>query len=845
MNRPLSFFQTQALAVRFARRDFQGRSGGFWLLVAGLAFAITAFALVGSIADAVLDGVRGGARQAVGGDLALRLFHRPASSEEKTHLKTLGKVSEIAELRPLVQRSDGSRPTLVELKAVDPTYPLLGELRLNPPTSKETAFDLENGFFGAAAAPALLKALGLQVGDIARLGTIDIQIRTVIVSEPDKSLAAFSLGPRLMISRTALDQSGLSEAGGPSYYYSRVLLDAPDKAEAAIAEIEVRFPHAGWRIVNAADGVPGIERMAEIGRSLLILIGLSVLLICGIGVSGGVSAHLTRKTKTIAILKSNGAPRGLISSIYLWQVLFAALLALIIGLIAGAALQQAAMGLAAPYLPFEWQPGLQPLALAVAGAFGLLTALLFAIWPLDRACSTPAQKLFKHQMKPQRDRHTWKAVAIMVLAAGLIGALVMTATAMPLFALIFGGGVALAVLAFLGLGKGVGWLAHRIHFKNRPVLRIAIANIGRPGAPTGSMIMALGLTLTLLVAILTLDRHAGAHLRETLPAQTPDLVFLNIAPEESDAFAETIAVLPGVQRFETAPFLHGRLTAVKDTPVRDWGVPKDISWVVRGDRGLSWRAQPTDKGQIVTGEWWPKDYRGPLQASLDVKVAERLRVTVGDRITLNILGHPTNVTIANLRAVDWTRLELDFPILLSPPPTPIPHSRVAALWATPNSLEAIEKTAQTAFPLSPFIRVPAVLTKMEGLIDGLTTALVMASTATVSAAFFVLAGSLSAGYRRRVKEMALLKVVGARPKQIALSCMLEMLLIALAAAIPSALLGTGAAYGVVAKLMPGGWTFFPEVSVLLILGTGASMAAIGYLLLKRQLNRQIASLRHF
>jgi len=845
VNRPLPFFRTQALAVRFARRDFQGRSGGFWLLVAGLAFAITAFALVGSIADAVLDGVRSSARQAVGGDLALRLFHRPASPEERTYLKGLGQVSEIAELRPLVQRPDGSRPTLVELKAVDRAYPLLGELKLNPPTPSETVFSQQNGLFGAAAAPALLETLGLQVGDQAKLGNITIQIRTLIANEPDKSLAAFSLGPRLMVSRAALDQSGLTEAGGPSYYYSRVVLDSPDKAETVIAGIEAHFPHAGWRIVNAADGVPGIERMAEIGRSLLILIGLSVLLICGIGVSGGVSAHLTRKTKTIAILKSNGAPRGLISAIYLWQVLFAALLALVIGLAAGTALQQAAMGLAAPYLPFEWEPGLQPLALAVAGAFGLLTALLFAIWPLDRACSTPAQKLFKHQMKPQRDRHTWKAVAVMLLASGLIGLLVMAATAMPLFALIFGVGVALAVLIFLGLGKGVGWLAHRIHLKNRPVLRIAIANIGRPGAPTGSMIMALGLTLTLLVAILTLDRHAGAHLRKTLPAQTPALVFLNIAPNESEAFAEAITALPGVERFETAPFLHGRLTAVKDTPVGDWGVPKDISWVVRGDRGLSWRAEPTDKGRIVAGEWWPEDYHGPLRASLDAKVAERLRVTIGDQLTLNILGQPTEVTIANLRVVDWTRLELDFPILLSPPPELIPHSRVAAVWATPNSLEAIEKTAQTAFPLSPFIRVPAILEKMEGLIDGLTTALVTASAATVSAAFFVLAGSLSAGYRRRVKEMALLKVVGARPKEIALACMLEMLLIALAAAGPAALLGTGAAYGVVSKLMPGGWTFFPEVSVLLVLGTGASMAAVGYLLLKRQLNRQIASLRHF
>lgn len=845
MGSKLSFIQTQSLALKFARRDFQGRSGGFWLLVAGLAFAITAFALVGSIADAVLDGVRGSARLSVGGDLALRLFHRPANPQERAHLASMGKISEIGELRPLVSKANGGPSVLVELKAVDQAYPLLGKMNLSPSHPLQTLLNLQNNHFGAVAEPALLDRLSASVGDMVQLGKITIQIRATIVSEPDKSLAAFALGPRLMISRSALEQTGLAEKGGPSYWYSRVLLAHPEKAETAIAEIEKQFPNAGWRIVNAADGVPGIERMAEIGRSMLILVGLSVLLICGIGVSGGVSAHLTRKTKTIAILKSNGASRGLISSIYLWQVLFATFLALIIGLGIGAGLHLLVMKAAAPMLPFAWEPKIQAVALVGAGSFGLLTALLFAIWPLDRACSTPAQKLFKHQMKPMRDRHTWKAILAMVFAAGLIGALVMTATAMPIFAVAFSLAVAIAVIAFLGLGKAVGWIAHRIHLENRPILRIAIANIGRPGAPTGSMIMALGLTLTLLVALLTIDRHAGKHLRDILPSQVPDLVFLNIEPDKIDAFASMLNKTPGVSRLEQVPFLHGRLTAVKNTPVRDWGVPKDISWVVRGDRGLSWSAKPAANGTLTAGKWWPETYRGPLLASLDAKVAERLRVSLGDTLTLNILGEPRQVTIANLRAVDWTRLELDFPIILSPPAKPIPHTRVAALWGGQGQLSAIEKTARETFPLAPFIRIPNVIKKISRLIDDVAATLVMASATTVAAASFVLMGSLSAGYRRRVKEMALLKVVGARPKEIALACTLEMVLIALAAAGLASILGTGAAYGVVAKIMPGSWTFFPEVSGLLTAGTVTAMAGIGYLLLRRQLYKQIAHLRHF
>ena len=840
-----SFFKTQALALKLARRDFQGRSGGFWLLVTGLAFAITAFALVDSIANSVLDGVRGSARQAVGGDLALRLFHRPASPTERTYLETLGAVSEIAELRPLASKTAEARKVLVELKAVDRTYPLVGAMKLNPRQPLDKALAFTEGRFGAVAAPALLKKLNATVGDTVQLGNITVDIRAVIRSEPDKSLAAFALGPRLMISRQALTETGLATAGGPVYYYNRVELATPEKADAVIEAIEQRFPDAGWRIVNAADGVPGIERMAAIGRSLLILIGLSILLICGIGVAGGVQAHLIRKTKTIAILKSTGASRGMISSIYLWQVLFALTLAAIIGCLLGAGLHQGAMIAVAPHLPFDWTPQVEWTALGTAVLFGLLTAVLFAVWPLDRACSTPPQKLFKHQMKPQRTRHTFKAVAIMAVAATAIGLLVMVATATPLFAIIFSGAVGIAVLAFFGLGRAVGWLARRIHLPNHPVLRIAVSNIGRPGAPTGSMIMTLGLTLTLLVALLTLDRHAGSHLADTLPRHVPDLAFLNIQPEEIASFTETLSAQPGVTRLEDAPFVHGRLTAVNGTPVSQWGVPKDISWVLRGDRGLSWRNTPSPKGRLVAGKWWGKDEQGALLASLDAKVADRLRVGLGDTLTLNIMGRPYEATIVNLRAIDWTRLELDFPILLSTPPHPIAHTRVAALWGEADHLAAIENTAATLFPLAPFIRVPEVVGQLTDLAGNIASALVAVSASTVGAAFFVLAGALSAGYRRRVKEMALLKVIGARPKQIALACTLEMAIVAFAATLLASLLGTGAAYGIVAKLLPGSWAFSLSIPGLLTLGTVATMGLIGYFLLRRKLYRQTVDLRRF
>lgn len=825
--------RTLAIALTLARRDLRGGLGSFWILLLGIALGVAAVAAVGSVAGAVLDGVRAGARDSIGGDVTLRLFHHPATPEQAAFLAAAGRHSETAELRPQARRLDGTAAALVELKAVDAAYPLYGAVTLQPPQAVPTALE-RKASWGAAVDEDLLRSLGLRLGDSFRLGGIAVDIRAIIVHEPDRTLRAFSLGPRVMIARAALEGSGLAPPGAQVYWYNRVRLAEGADADAWIAEVERRFPDAGWRIVNADDGVPGVERIVLIGRVLLVLVGLSVLLIGGVGVGGAVSAHVARKTATIAILKSLGASGRTIFAVYLLQVMAAAVIGTLLGLAVGALAPMAARPLAGEFLPLPAGSTLQPAALALAAAFGLVTALLFALWPLGRTREATPQQLFRGVGgRPKRRPALGLMLGIAAATALLIG-LLLAASGMPLVALAFATAAAAAVLLFLGLGKAIAWAAGRARTR-RPLLRLALTNLSRPGAATAPVVMALGLSLTLLVAVKTIEGNALDHLAGALPREAPEIVFINVPPARGADFDGAVAAVAGVERVQRMPFLHARLTHLQGEPVHDRRIPADLGWVVRGDRGLSWAAKPPPGSRITAGRWWADDHQGPPLASVDAEVARRLGLAVGDRVTLNVLGRPLEVEIANLRAVDWTRLALDFPILLSPPTAPPAHSEVAAVWAAPQVLDAVEHAVRSAFPETPAVRVAPVLAAISVMVRGAADALGLASAVTIAAALLVLAGSVASGYRQRVREMILLKVVGARPRQLQLACLIEFALLGLATSAVAGGLGTAAAYGVVRRLMPEGWVFLPAVPALLAVAAVAVMVATALLLSRRAL----------
>ena len=583
------------LALRFAVRELRGSAGGFVFLLVGIAFGTAAIAAIGLLSAAVFDGMREGARASIGGDISFRLFHRPPTPSHLAAFRAAGTVGQTAEMRTVARRD--SRSALVELKAVDPVYPLYGTLWLDPPLTPSMmvadVLDRRDGVWGAVVAKGLLAALKAEIGDTVTVGNHRFELRALIADEPDSTLRAFTLGPRMIVALPALTGSELVAPGAQVYWYSRIRLGDGVDASGWIAAFERAAPYAGFRIVNADNGVPGAERTLALVSALLTFVALGILLVGCVGVASGVSAWLDRKRQTIAILKSIGAPSSLILRIYLFQVAGAAVAGVALGLAGGSA----AFAVIAPILG-EWLPvggSLRVGPLLIAAGFGFLATLLFSLWPLAQAEVQRPQLLFRHdmaQVRPQRRRLFAAAALVAALAVLLVWS-----APLPVVAVVFAAAAGLVVAAFLALGRLVA-IAARVTgrlpaLRGRPLIRLALANLHRPGAPTVPLVMAAGLCLTLVVAVDSISRNADRHLAATLPASAPGLVVLNIVPGEGERFDAFMTASPLVARWERAPFLHARVTGIGGRAVVDRRIPADVAYVIRGDRGDLMAGCPT------------------------------------------------------------------------------------------------------------------------------------------------------------------------------------------------------------------------------------------------------------
>lgn len=816
------------IAFTLARRELRGGLSGFRIFLLCLMLGVAIIAAVGSLSAAVVAGIAADARAILGGDLDLRVIHREATAEQRALLEQLGDVSETREMRGMARPSDPARAAnrvLVELKAVDEAYPLYGAAVLEPAMTLGDALAERDGRWGAVADPALLQRLDISVGDLVRIGTLDYELRAVIEAEPDKGGGVFALGPRFMVALPSLAQTGLLQPGSLVYSHYRLRLPPGAEAGAAVRRLEESFPDAGWRIRGLDQAAPGVKRFVDRTALFLTLVGLSALLVGGVGVGNAVRAYLEGKTGTIAVLKCLGAPAALITRTYLLLVMILALGGIAVGLLLGALAPASLAGLLAERFDIGIKVGLFPLPLAEAAAFGLLTALGFSLWPLARARSVPAASLFRSLVVPAAARlRLADSAAILVVGALLAGLTIATASDAGIAGGFVAGAIA-ALLAFRGVALLVMAAARRLSARalRRPGLRLALANLHRPGAATGSVVLSLGLGLTVLVAVALIQGNLAQEIQDTLPEAAPSFFFIDIQPEQADEFDRIVQQQPGAAGLERVPMLRGRIVAVNGVPADRATVSPDSAWVLRGDRGITWSAAPPRGSRLVAGDWWPEDYAGPPLVSLDAEAAAGLGLGIGDTITVNLLGREITATIASLREVNWTSLAINFVMVFSPGTLEgAPQTQIATVRLPEAQEIALQQAVTDRFANISAIRVKDALDSVNRILGSVGIAVRATASVTLVAGVLVLAGAVVAGHRRRVYDAVVLKVLGATRGDVARAYLLEYGLLGLVTAAIAAGAGTLAGWVFLTRVMEGPWTFLP--------GTVAATAAIGAVL---------------
>jgi len=777
------------LSLKIAARDMRGGMRALGLLVAGVFVGVAAVAVVGTASDTLRDGARAGALDGVGGDISLRLFHAPPTEQQRLFFDEQGEFSITAELRPMARVVGADTSQLVELKGVDDAYPLYGTMTLKSGLALREVLDFKDGQFGAVADMALLDALGLKLGDAFQIGDESYQLRDIITHEPDRAFRAFSLGPRVMVKRESLMATGLVYEGAEVYYYSHIKLPKGTFAADVLASIDVAFPNAGWRMVNAQEGVPGVERTLAMAHVFLLFIGLGILLIGGAGISSAVRAHIHAKLSTIAILKSIGTPPRVVALSIGFEVMFAAGIGAMLGVglgVFGAVLVASSLADQVPFA-LSLMPPLKPLV--AAALFGLLIALLFAWWPLMSVGSVTARLLLRERFDHVPGGTTGRGRFGALMIVSLIVALVFWVSPMAVLSAVFLVGALLLAGFYIGLGRLLSRLAKVLANGRRAWLRMALGNLHRAGSPTVSVVMALGLTLTLLVALDGLGRAASSHVRESLPDRAPDLVAFSLSLPQAEKLHHDLSKWPESEHFNIKPFLHARVQAMNNVLVQNLKIPRSLSWVVRGDRGVSYGTE---------SEWWGEgaNLNAPGFA-MDRAVAKKLDLKIGDTITLNVSGHIITAPIKNLRAIDWTGLDLDFPIVATPVTLQgVPHAFAAAIKAKAGRAQVLETRLKETYPDVPLIRISSVLTSLSKALEAMVSGLNIAAMMCGVAAFVVLAGSVLQGLQSRTDEALLFKVLGARQGQLLGQLAAEFIGLGLAVSVVAVPLGLILAYGV-------------------------------------------------
>src|SRR5438105_10338294 len=320
ISEPVDRSRASSLALRYALRELRGGLRGFYVFIACIALGVMAIAGVGSVAASLSEGLTREGRTLLGGDVAFSLIQREAKANEIAFLRARSEVSVAAALRVMARSNDG-RLALVELKAVDGNYPMLGELTLDPKMPVADLLAERDGAFGAAVDSALLARLDLKLGDRVTVGNATFQIRSVVVAEPDKLAGGVGLGPRFLASEASLRATELLQPGSLVRWIYRVRLPdnaASDRAAAALVnDARSTLPEAGWEIRSRDNASPQLERTINRFTQFLALVGLAALLVGGVGVANAVKSHIDRRRDVIATFKAVGHTGRAVCSIYL------------------------------------------------------------------------------------------------------------------------------------------------------------------------------------------------------------------------------------------------------------------------------------------------------------------------------------------------------------------------------------------------------------------------------------------------------------------------------------------------------------------------------------------------
>ncbi len=768
-----------------AWRDLRASGRHLWIFVACLVLGVSLVAAGGGLYRQVADALRADARLLFGGDVEVA-YQQPLPPAVLAWMRAphqgAATVSRLIELRTMLRTAEG-RAQLIELQSTDAAYPLYGQVTLSPAGTLNTALAAQGGHWGAALDATLAQRMAIKVGDRVEIGDLRLTVRALITRQPDRSLRADWGGAPVLVSEGALRATGLVQPLSRVDYRYRVRTDQPPSAwrdafTAAFPALDAEVDTFDERSERMA------EVLGQIGSGLL-LIGFSALFIGGLGVFNSVQAYLQGKLASLATLRALGLRDGRLAALMLIQILMLALLASAVGVGVGNLLALAGALATAERLPIAlllgglWQPSL------VALAFGVLTALAFALPALGRALSVTPAVLFRgvDGQSLRTPRKAWWLTAA-------VGALVLALLVLALPDPRFGAAFVLAAAALLGLLDAItralrhlaAWLQAGTHRQPPLAARLALANLQQPASPLRPALLSLGSALSLLVACTLVVTTLLRTVNETVPANAPALVFYDVQTEQIALLREILQASPGLQQIRTAPLVLGRLAAVNGAALRDSG-NGERAREARDEHKLSNREGNFDDVVIDRGAWWPTDHSGAPLVAMEDHEADQLDLKVGDVLRFDILGTPVEATLAAIYSQRRMQSRLWLEAIFSDGVLePFITRHVGAAYLPAGETLAAQDRLAAVAPNIATVRTESLLNETRALMGRASSGLAVVALVCLAASLLVLGSVVAASRSRQVYDATVMHALGARHSLLRQVLLWEYALLALVTA---------------------------------------------------------------
>jgi putative ABC transport system permease protein len=809
----------QLVALLLAETRGAWRRMLFFILC--IAIGVGAVMTVKSFSNLVGETIQGQAKALLSADLAIKGSWEQNKKDLDTQKKVLPAETEflfIKELHGMVQfktekNQNKSASLITELKAVPltgPQHPFYGELKNKP--EKPLAELLAQG--GAVVGPSFLLKTGLKPGDKFSLGKIEVRINGVVLAEPDRISRAFSIGPRVFISRASLDQSGLVQPGSRIKHRTLIRLPSSFDLEKALVLLERGLTDKSISIRTYKDMQSSLSSSIDRMGQYLGALGVIALLMGGIGVAMIVRTFMAQKLDTLAVLSCLGASSGTLFKVYLLQSMLMGLAGSILGVGIGFSLTfllpAKVEGLINLKLEpvFYWIPALQSLLL------GCATTLLFCLWPLMRAVKTRPLRLFRRNFEEEKEQGSrWQRwVSAFTLGLGLAAMICWQAQSIKrgmifLTALAISAGVfALASLLLLKLLK-------KLPPSSSMTRRYSMSNLMRPNNQATSIITCLGMGIMLILTARLVQMDMLTMLNKNTEISPPNYFFIDIQHDQTQTFTQVLDRVAPEAKHTITPLVRSRLHSIDGRLMENWEYKdkRREEWFINREFVLTYMAGPPPKdNEVIEGEWWDEVRSKNAEVSLEEDAAKRLNAKIGSELTIDIQGLPVTATVTSIRKVNWRNMRTNFYMIYSPGALEgAPLTYVATVHVPDKKELELQHAVVEALPNITAVSTRDIVNTIESTVSKLTTLVDFMSGFAIAAGLFILSGSIASTKYRRLRESAILKILGARRKMVTSILGIEYVTLGVISALVGIGLAQGLSWAVMKYMIKSDWHVQP------------------------------------